>query len=128
MIKLNQNQLKKIKIAKNILGVIKNNNPRIGGSCALFLQGKKKDFRDIDIIVDSIDNISLPYMKMPLLHKKRLNRTIKYDVNGVEIDIIECFDKDEEIIKVNNLNVSTFKNVIKYKTMVMNFLKREYNE
>lgn len=128
MIKLNQIQLKKIKIAKNILGIIKNNNPRIGGSCALFLQGKRKDFRDVDIIVDNIDNISLPYMRMPLLHKKRLNRTIKYNIDGIEIDIIECFDKNEETIKVNNLNVSTFKNVIKYKTKVMDFLKKEYNE
>ena len=128
MIKFNQEQLKKIRIAKTILGMIKNNNPRIGGSCALFLQGKRKNFRDIDIIVDNISNISLPYMKMPLIHKKRLNKTIKYDINGVEIDIIEGFDKNEEIVKVNNLNVSHFKNVFKYKSKVMNFLKKEYNE
>ena len=79
---MNIEQNKKIKIALDVMEQIKANNPRIGGSCCLYVFGLKDDFRDVDIIVDNLNGIDLPYEKIPLIHEKRLNRTLKYMIDN----------------------------------------------
>lgn len=73
-------------------------NPRIGGSCALYFYGEVESYRDVDIIVDSIDGIDLPYPKIEFIHKKRLNRGIKYCIDGQEVDILESLNSIPNII------------------------------
>ena len=61
-----------IKRLKEILNMIpKEVNPRIGGSCALYFYGAVDTYRDVDIIVDSIDGINLPFPKIEFISKKR---------------------------------------------------------
>ena len=84
--------------SSDVMEQIKANNPRIGGSCCLYVFGLKDDFRDIDIIVDNINGIDLPYEKIPLIHEKRLNRTLKYMIDNVEIDISESLFYENDVI------------------------------
>ena len=125
---MTKEQSKKLMIGKNVMKQIVSKKPRIGGSCGLFLQGKALDFRDIDIIVNDINDIDLPYKKIPLIHTKRLNKTLKYNINNIEIDIIEGFDKDEKIIDYNGINVCLYESIINAKNKIINFLKNEYDE
>lgn len=125
---MTKEQANKLKIAKNIIDKIISKNPRIGGSCGLFLQDKVNDFRDVDIIVDNINDIDLPYKKIPLIHTKRLNKTLKYNIDDVEIDIIEGFNKDEKIIDYNGINVCLYESIINAKNKIINFLKNEYDK
>ena len=103
---MNIEQKKKIDITINIMQQIKNNNPRIGGSCCLFVLGLKEDFNDVDIIVDTIDGIQFDYPIIPLQHSKRLNRTLKYNIDGkyIEFEITEneLFDDLDTYIKIIN--------------------------
>lgn len=120
-------QSKKIEIALTIMEQIKANNPRIGGSCCLFIFGLKDDFRDIDIIVDNINGIDLPYEKIPLIHKKRLNRTLKYIINGVEIDISESLFKENNVINYNDINFEPPQRVIKARVLIDKFIEENYS-
>lgn len=79
-------------------------NPRLGVSYSLYLRGITDTYRDIDIIVDSIIGIELPFKKMELVHKKRLNPTLKYEYKGIEVDIIESL-KPCEIKEYNPIMV-----------------------
>lgn len=105
---------------KEIIEMIpKECQPRLGGSCNLYFRGKKDSYRDVDIIINksTIDKINLPFPKIELIHKVRLNKTIKYCIDGMEIDIIESmfdvnrmeksimgfyFEYEEDVINARN--------------------------
>ena len=123
---MNIEQKKKIDIAVSIMQQIKDNNPRIGGSCCLFVLGLKDDFNDVDIIVDTIDGIQLDYPIIPLQHPKRLNRTIKYDINGIEIDISESLFKENDTFMKNDIQFELPSRVIKARKLIDDYIKENY--
>lgn len=101
-------------------------NPRIGGSCALYFYGEVESYRDVDIIVDSIDGIDLPYPKIEFIHKKRLNRGIKYCIDGQEVDILESLINTPHIIysRISELPFESIVNVYKTKRLIENFIDK----
>ena len=105
---------------------IKNNNPRIGGSCCLFVLGLKDDFNDVDIIVDTIDGIQFDYPIIPLQHPKRLNRTIKYEINGIEIDISESLFKENDTFMKYDIQFELPNRVIKARKLIDDYIKENY--
>lgn len=101
-------------------------NPRIGGSCALYFYGEVESYRDVDIIVNSIDGIDLPYPKIEFIHKKRLNRGIKYCIDGQEVDILESLIDTPHIIysRISELPFESIVNVYKTKRLIENFIDK----
>ena len=101
-------------------------NPRIGGSCALYFYGEVEFYRDVDIIVNSIDGIDLPYPKIEFIHKKRLNRGIKYCIDGQEVDILESLIDTPHIIysRISELPFESIVNVYKTKRLIENFIDK----
>lgn len=124
---MNIEQNKKIKIALDVMEQIKANNPRIGGSCCLYVFGLKDDFRDVDIIVDNINGIDLPYEKIPLIHEKRLNRTLKYMIDNVEIDISESLFYENDVINYIGINFEPSERVIKARDLIDKFIEENYS-
>lgn len=104
-------------------------NPRIGGSCALYFYGEVESYRDVDIIVDSIDDIDLPYPKIEFIHKKRLNRGIKYCIDGQEVDILESLTTIPHIVysEISNLPFETIISVHVTKRLIENFINKNNN-
>lgn len=104
-------------------------NPRIGGSCALYFYGEVESYHDVDIIVDSIDDIDLPYPKIEFIYKKRLNRGIKYCIDGQEVDILESLTTIPHIVysEVSNLPFETIVNVHITKRLIENFINKNNN-
>lgn len=98
-------------------------NPRIGGSCALYFYGEVEFYRDVDIIVNSIDGIDLPYPKIEFIHKKRLNRGIKYCIDGQEVDILESLNSVPDIV-YSGLPFERIYNVHATKIMINNFINK----
>ena len=116
-----------IKRLKEIIDLIpKQANPRIGGSCALYFYGEVESYRDVDIIVDSKDDIDLPYPKIEFIHKKRLNRGIKYCIDGQEVDILESLNSVPNIIYsgISGLPFELIVNVYKTKRLIENFIDK----
>ena len=103
-------------------------NPRLGGSCSLYLRGITNEYRDIDIIVDSIKGIELPFEKMELVHKKRLNPTLKYKVDDMAVDIIQSlvpcgkWDYNDML----GIYFETVENVLKAKEEIKKFIEENY--
>lgn len=124
---MNIEQNKKIQIALDVIEQIKANNPRIGGSCCLYVFGLEDDFRDIDIIVDNINGIDLPYEKIPLIHEKRLNRTLKYMIDNVEIDISESLFYENDVINYIGINFEPSERVIKARDLINKFIEENYS-
>ena len=119
-----------IKRLKEIINLLPaKTNPRIGGSCALYFYGEVESYRDIDIIVDSIDGIDLPYPKIEFIHKKRLNRGIKYCIDGQEVDILESLTTVPHIVysEISNLPFETIVNVHITKRLIENFINKNNN-
>lgn len=116
-----------IKRLKEIINLLPTKaNPRIGGSCALYFYGEVESYRDVDIIVDSIDGIDLPYPKIEFIHKKRLNRGIKYCIDGQEVDILESLIDTPHIIysRISELPFESIVNVYKTKRLIENFIDK----
>lgn len=117
----------KINIALKIINEINSFDdkymPKIGGSLALYYYGIVNNVNDIDIIVNDIDGINLPYNKIPLVHSKRLNKTISYDVNGVKVDIIESL-----MPRKYNGNFEDIDNILYSKKIIKRFINLVYNE
>lgn len=114
-----------IKRLKEIINLLPTKaNPRIGGSCALYFYGEVESYRDVDIIVDSIDDIDLPYPKIEFIHKKRLNRGIKYCIDGQEVDILESLNSVSDIVYsgISNLPFERIYNVHLTKKLINNFI------
>lgn len=101
-------------------------HPRLGGSASLYFRGLADGYRDIDIVVDSIDGISLPFPKIELIHKRRLNRTIKYCIDGMEVDILESIftDNEEDWNPIMEISFVPIREVRKAKTMITYFLNQ----
>lgn len=113
-----------IKRLKEIINLLPTKaNPRIGGSCALYFYGEVESYCDVDIIVDSIDDIDLPYPKIEFIHKKRLNRGIKYCIDGQEVDILESLTTVPHIVysEISNLPFEHISNIYKTKQLINNF-------
>ncbi len=103
----------------------------IGGSYGLYLQGCSNFYHDVDIIVDDIDYIKLPYEELPLTRKTRINRTKKYFINGLKFDFIE--NKEPfEVLSINGLKVQDKQYILDYRKKLGNFIaenyKGEYNK
>ena len=117
----------KINIALKIINEINSFDdkcmPKIGGSLALYYYGIVNNVNDIDIIVNDIDGINLPYNKIPLVHSKRLNKTISYDVNGVKVDIIESL-----MPRKYNGNFEDVDNILYSKKIIKRFINLVYNK
>lgn len=116
-----------IKRLKEIINLLPTKaNPRIGGYCALYFYGEVESYRDVDIIVDSIDGIDLPYPKIEFIHKKRLNRGIKYCIDGQEVDILESLIDTPHIIysRISELPFESIVNVYKTKRLIENFIDK----
>lgn len=116
-----------IKRLKEIINLLPTKaNPRIGGSCALYFYGEVESYRDVDIIVNSIDGIDLPYPKIEFIHKKRLNRDIKYCIDGQEVDILESLIDTPHIIysRISELPFESIVNVYKTKRLIENFIDK----
>ena len=115
-----------IKRLKEIINLLPTKaNPRIGGSCALYFYGEVESYRDVDIIVDSIDGIDLPYPKIEFIHKKRLNRGIKYCIDGQEVDILESLIDTPHIIysRISELPFESNNIIMKKKYSLINETK-----
>lgn len=114
-----------IKRLKEIINLLPTKvNPRIGGSCALYFYGKVEYYRDVDIIVDSIDGIDLPFPKIEFIHKKRLNKGIKYCIDGQEVDILESLNSISHIVysEISKLPFEQITDVYKAKQLISNFI------
>lgn len=110
---------------KQIIAMLpKGCNPRIGGSYNLYLRGLVNSYRDIDVIVDTIDGINLPFPKIELIHKKRLNRTVKYCIEGQEIDFSESLfpDKSYEYCKIMDIDFAPAEEVQEARRMLDEFI------
>lgn len=87
---MTKEQLEKIQLAIEVLRMLPESvNPRIGGSCALFMYGDVDNFDDIDILVDSLSGVDLEYELLPLKHPYRLNGTKSYKAGKYKVDIHE---------------------------------------
>ena len=99
----------------------------IGGSYGLYLQGYSKSYHDVDIIVDNIDSINLPYKELPLTRKIRMNRTKKYLINGLKFDFIE--NKEPfEAVNINSLKVQNKDYILAYRKKLGKFIAENYKE
>lgn len=67
----------------------------------LYFRGKVDSYNDIDIIVKkgTIDKVNLPFPKIELVYKVRLNRTIKYCIDSRKVDIIESMYNVDRVEK-----------------------------
>lgn len=87
---MTKEQSEKVKLALDILNELpKEVNPRIGGSCALFMYGDVDNFDDIDILVDTLVGVDLEYERLSLGRPYRLNRTKKYKVGDYKVELHE---------------------------------------
>lgn len=102
-------------------------NPRIGGSCALYFYGKVDTYRDVDIIVDSIDNINLPFPKIKFTYNERLNKGIKYCIDGKEVDILEKLSYVSIIVHstISGLTFEDIKEVYRTKKLINDFVNNK---
>ena len=114
-----------MKILSNVLNNV--NYRAIGGSYGLYLQGYSKSYHDVDIIVDNIDSINLPYKELPLTRKIRMNRTKKYLINGLKFDFIE--NKEPfEVANINSLKVQNKDYILAYRKKLGKFIAENYKE
>lgn len=119
-----------IKRLKEIINLLPTEvNPRIGGSCALYFYGEVESYRDVDIIVDSIDNIDLPYPKIEFIHKKRLNRGIKYCIDGQEVDILESLSGVSHIVysEISKLPFEQISKIYNAKQLITSYVNHKDN-
>ncbi|MBO5080372.1 MAG: hypothetical protein J6B82_05770 [Bacteroidaceae bacterium] len=121
---------RKIEILNNVWNLIESDSKRIGGTCGLYLHGVVDEFRDIDIIVDSIDSISLNFPTIPFNHKKRLNKGLKYNVDGLEVDVLETIvsSKPEEWKTIHGLRCESVDAIMVARKTLNDFLKEVYQE
>lgn len=99
--------------------------PRLGGSANLYFRGKVDGYRDVDIVVSSMDGISLPFAKIEHLHGVGLNRRQKYCIDGREVDVLESlFPCDESMESMFGIDFEPEENVVKAKTMIEDYKKR----
>lgn len=120
-----------IKRLKEILNMLpKEVNPRIGGSCALYFYGAVDTYRDVDIIVDSIDDIDLPFPKIEFIHPKRLNKGIKYCIDGQEVDILEKLSYVSVIVysTISGLTFEDINEVYRTKKLINDFVNNKHEE
>lgn len=115
---------KMMEIAENVVKQLpKSVNPRIGGSLALCHYGIAKKANDIDIMVDSINDISLPYPKQRLRHYSRLNPGVRYSVEGVNVEI------HESLMPYSGQELwETIPNILHARKILKRFLEICYNE
>ena len=104
---MTKEQANKIKIAEVVLhGIKKTINPIIGGDCALFLQGLKKDFDAVDILVKNPSKIGMPYELTGAIAAIDTSTKYIYDINGVKFVFYEPNNINEiQTVKVDGLNV-----------------------
>ena len=115
-----------VKRLKEIINMLpKKVNPRIGGSCALYFYGDVDTYRDVDIIVDSIEDINLPFPKIEFIHPKRLNKGIKYCIDGKEVDILEKFSYVSVIVysTISGLTFEDKNEVYRTKKLIKDYIK-----
>lgn len=120
-----------VKRLKEIINMLpKEVNPRIGGSCALYFYGDVDTYRDVDIIVDSIDDINLPFPKIEFVHSKRLNKGIKYCIDGKEVDILEKLSYVSVIVHstISGLTFEDKDEVYRTKKLIKDFIKKHEEE
>ncbi len=115
----------KIKIALKIIDEINgldiNYLPKIGGSLALYHYGVCETVNDIDIIVNTINDLKLPYEIREISHKERLNGTVSYMVDGVKVDIIQSI-----MPRKYNGEFEDLDNIIYSKKIINNFINIHY--
>lgn len=115
-----------VKRLKEIINMLpKKVNPRIGGSCALYFYGDVDTYRDVDIIVDSIEDINLPFPKIEFIHPKRLNKGIKYCIDGKEVDILEKLSYVLVIVysTISGLTFEDKNEVYRTKKLIKDYIK-----
>lgn len=120
-----------VKRLKEIINMLpKEVNPRIGGSCALYFYGDVDTYRDVDIIVDSIDDVNLPFPKIEFVHSKRLNKGIKYCIDGKEVDILEKLSYVSVIVHstISGLTFEDKDEVYRTKKLIKDFIKKHEEE
>lgn len=116
-----------VKRLKEIINMLpKKINPRIGGSCALYFYGDVDTYRDVDIIVDSIDDVNLPFPKIEFIHSKRLNKGIKYCIDSKEVDILEKISYVSTIVysTISGLTFEDKDEVYRTKKLIKDFIKK----
>lgn len=116
-----------VKRLKEIINMLpKEVNPRIGGSCALYFYGDVDTYRDVDIIVDSIESINLPFPKIEFIHSKRLNKGIKYCIDGKEVDILEKLSHVSVIVHstISGLPFEDINEVYRTKKLIKDFINK----
>lgn len=111
---------------KEIISMLpKETHPRLGGSANLYFRGLVDSYRDIDIIVSSVDNVSLPFPKIEQTTPYSMNRRLKYCIDGREVDILESlFPHDESNDSMFGIEFESEANVRKAKEMIVEFKKR----
>ena len=116
-----------VKRLKEIINMLpKKINPRIGGSCALYFYGDVDTYRDVDIIVDSIDDVNLPFPKIEFINYKRLNKGIKYSIDSKEVDILEKISYVSTIVysTISGLTFEDKDEVYRTKKLIKDFIKK----
>lgn len=120
-----------IKRLKEIINMLpKEVNPRIRGSCALYFYRDADTYRDVDIIVDSIENINLPFPKIEFIHSKRLNKGIKYCIDGKEVNILEKLSYVSVIVHstISGLTFEDKDEVYRTKKLINDFINNKHEE
>ena len=87
-------------------------------------------YRDVDIIVDSIDDINLPFPKIEFIHSKRLNKGIKYCIDGKEVDILEKLSYVSVIVysTISGLTFEDINEVYRTKKLINDFVNSKHEE
>ena len=89
----------------------------------MFCYGKANDFNDIDILVDSLMDVDLPYPRLPLKRPTdRLNKTKKYEVDNYIVEIHESV-----MPKAIGL-LEPEENILCCRQILKKFCKSVYNE
>lgn len=120
-----------IKRLKEILNMLpKEVNPRIGGSCALYFYGIVDTYRDVDIIVDSIDGIDLPFPRIELNYPKKLNKGIKYYIGSEEVNILEKLSYVSVIVHstISGLAFEDIDEIYRAKKLINEFIETKYGK
>lgn len=120
------NNEEKVKLALRIIDEIPPlYHPRIGGSLALYIYKEESNVRDIDLIVDKIDEkLKLPYKQLHFNHALRLNDSIRYEIDGVIVEI------HESLMPYNPIcgKIEPIGNIIKSRQLIKRFLNIVYGE
>ena len=79
--------------------------------------------------MDSIDGTDLPFPKIEFIHTKRLNRSIKYCIDGKKVDILEKLSYVSVIVHstISGLAFEDINEVYRTRKLINDFINNKHD-